>query len=33
MKAIVNKLNKLSNEAIEKDEIKFEECSLQQQCI
>ena len=30
MKAIANKLNKLSNEAIEEDEMKLEECFLQQ---
>ena len=33
VKAIANKLNKLSNEAIEEDEMKLEECSLQQQCV
>ena len=33
MKATANKFNKLSNEAIEKDEIKFEEYFLQQQCV
>ena len=33
MKAIANKFNKLSNEAIEEDEMKLEECSLQQQCV
>ena len=33
MKATANKFNKLSNEAIEEDEMKFEECSLQQQCV
>ena len=30
VKATTNKLNKLSNEAIEKDEMKFEKCFLQQ---
>ena len=29
MRAIANKFNKLSNETIEEDEIKLEECSLQ----
>ena len=33
MKAIANKFNKLSNETIEEDEMRFEKCSLQQQCV
>ena len=33
VKATVNKFNKLSNEAIEENEMKFKECSLQQQCV
>ena len=33
MRAIANKFNKLLNETIEEDEIKFEKCFLQQQCV
>ena len=33
MKATVNKFNRLLNEAIEENEMRFEECSLQQQCV
>ena len=33
MKAIANKFNKFSNEAIEEDEMKLEEYFLQQQCV
>ena len=33
VKATINKFNKLSNEAIEEDEMKFEKCFLQQQCV
>ena len=33
MKAIANKFNKFSNEAIEEDKMKLKECSLQQQYV
>ena len=33
VKATTNKFNRLLNEAIEENEIKFEKCSLQQQCV
>ena len=32
MKVTTNKLNKLSNETNEKDDVNFEKCFLQQQC-
>ena len=32
VKAIINKFNKLSNEASEKNDVNFEKCFLQQQC-
>ena len=33
VKTTANKFNRLSNEAIEEDKIKLEECSLQQQYV
>ena len=32
MKTTTNKFSKLSNETNEKNDVYFEECSLQQQC-